>query len=203
MNYIIEDGIDFYAEMNKNYGDEGGDGLCLISGQSLGSNHIELPCGHKFNYVPLYLEIVSQKRKYNPYNMERLMSYQIKCPYCRNVSDKLIPFIPVEDGVERMKGVNSPDSLCMSHHACSWVFKSGKNKNSPCKRKGFETDCGKLCEVHWKSAMRKKKPTETWTEDMEKLSKHTTVAKLKNMLRAKGRKVSGRKKDLILRVFEK
>ena len=37
MNYIIEDGIDFYAEMNKNDGDEGGDGLCLISGQSLGT----------------------------------------------------------------------------------------------------------------------------------------------------------------------
>ena len=203
MNYIIEDGIDFYAEVNKNGGDEDGDGLCLISGQSLGRNHIELPCTHKFNYVPLYLEIVSQKRKYNPYNMERLMSYQIKCPYCRNVSDKLIPFIPVEDGVERMKGVNSPDSLCMSHHACSWVFKSGKNKNGSCKRSGFETKCGKLCEVHWKNTIRNMKPEETWTGDMEKLFKDTTVSKLKTMLRAKGRKVSGLKKDLVFRIFEK
>jgi hypothetical protein len=203
MNYIIEDGIDFYAEINKKDGDEGGDGLCLISGQSLGRNHIELPCSHKFNYVPLYLEIISQKRKYNPYNMERLTSYQIKCPYCRNVSHKLIPFIPVEEGVERMKGVNSPDSQCMNHHVCSWVFKSGKNKNTPCKRKGFETECGKLCETHWKHMLRKIKPAETWTSEMEILFMKYKVVELKDMLREKGRKVSGRKKDLVFRIFEK
>jgi hypothetical protein len=203
MNYIIEDGMDFYAEINKNDGHEDGVGLCLISGQMLGKNHIKLPCGHEFNYVPLYLEIVSQKRKYNPYNMERLMNYQIKCPYCRNVSNKLIPFIPVEKGVERVKGVNSPNSLCMGHHDCSWVFKSGKNKNGSCTRTAFETECGKLCETHWKSATRKKKPTEIWTDEMEKVFRKYTVVKLKDMLRSQGRKVSGRKKDLVFRVFEK
>jgi len=203
MNYIIEGGIDFYAELNKNNEDESKNGHCLISGQILGRNHINLPCNHKFNYVPLYLEIMSQKRKYNPYNMERLMKNQIKCPYCRNVSNKLIPFVPVEEGVERVKGVNSPDSQCMDHHNCSWVFKSGKNKNSPCKKKGFETECGELCESHWKSMVRKMKPAATWTSEMEKVFNNTTVAKLKLELRAKGSKVSGRKKELVLRLFEK
>jgi len=202
MNYIIEDGIDFYAEIKKN--DHGaGVGLCLISGESLGRNHIALPCSHKFNYVPLYQEIVSQKRKHNPYNMEKLLGSQIKCPYCRNVSDKLLPFIPSEEGVERIKGVNSPSSSCMSHDDCSWAFKSGKNKNSMCKKLGFETVHGTLCETHWKSMCRKSKPEQVWTDEMEKLFKRTTVAKLKVVLRAKGRKVCGRKKDLVFRVLEK
>ena len=64
MNYIIEGGLDFYAEINKN-DSEDESSLCLISGESLGRNHIELPCNHKFNYVPLYQEVVTQKRKFN------------------------------------------------------------------------------------------------------------------------------------------
>jgi len=135
--------------------------------------------------------------------MERLLRHQIKCPYCRNVSDKLIPFVPSEEGVERVKGVNSPDSMCMDHHDCSWVFKSGKNKNCPCKKKGFETECGKLCETHWKSMIRKMKPSETWTIEMDVLFKKHTVVELKDMLRTKCRKLSGRKKDLVFRIFEK
>ena len=200
MNYIIEGGLDFYAEINKN-DSEDGSSLCLISGESLGRNHIELPCNHKFNYVPLYQEVVTQKHKYNALSTERLLSSQIKCPYCRSVSDKLLPFIPLDNGVSRVKGVNHPSSMCMEHNTCSWVFKSGKNKDCPCKKAGFETDFGELCESHWKSALRKKKPEQEWTGEMEDMFKKYKVTELKDMLRAKGCKVGGRKKDLVFRMF--
>jgi len=51
--------------------------------------------------------------------------------------------------------------------------------------------------------LRKIKPATTWTSEMENLFKKYKVVELKNMLRAKGQKVSGRKKDLVFRIFEK
>jgi hypothetical protein len=50
--------------------------------------------------------------------------------------------------------------------------------------------------------VRKMKPESTWTSEMEKMFNNTTVAKLEVELRAKGSKVSGRKKELVLRLFE-
>ena len=37
--------------------------LCLISNTILEKNYITLECGHKFNYMPLYYELLYQKKK--------------------------------------------------------------------------------------------------------------------------------------------
>ena len=41
---------------------------CLITSDKLIDNYVTLPCGHKFNYKPLYQEIVCQK--VNPNHLE-------------------------------------------------------------------------------------------------------------------------------------
>ena len=51
MNYLIEDGLNFMEELNKeiNNKEEKKD-VCLISGNELDEKHIILNCGHSFNY---------------------------------------------------------------------------------------------------------------------------------------------------------
>jgi diphthamide synthase subunit DPH2 len=42
------------------------DNICLISKDKLHPNHITLKCNHKFNYIPIYKEVLYQKTKSNP-----------------------------------------------------------------------------------------------------------------------------------------
>jgi len=117
MKYNIENNIDFYKELysclhetndkleNNVHTNENTD-ICLISNQPLKDNCVELKCGHKFNYEPLYKDIFNYKKKFN--NMEtiktKLKQTQLRCPYCRNVQDELLPYYeylgyPKEHGV--------------------------------------------------------------------------------------------------------
>lgn len=41
--------------------DDNQDNYCLLTKEPLDNIHIKLECGHKFNYVPLYREVVIQK----------------------------------------------------------------------------------------------------------------------------------------------
>ena len=201
-NYVIEGDADFFAELTKDTAEN--EDTCLLTGHALERNHITLECGHKFNYKPLYLEARIQKRTYNANEIRRLYTNEIRCPYCRQITDKLLPYIPVIDGVTRLKGVNYPPALCMSHMKCGWKFKSGKHKGECCNADGFATDAGVLCERHWKCAMAKKKNDTAdvpVTPEMEKAMKEHTVASLKELLKKKGLKVGGRKLDLVKRLF--
>ena len=60
-NYIIEDDIDFYKELNMS-SDNNLNNTCLITNEPLGKNKITLPCNHSFNYLPLYKEVCKQKK---------------------------------------------------------------------------------------------------------------------------------------------
>ena len=118
-NIIIEGGIDFYAELykslddddSKNTNDINENNLCLISKQPLTDKFVELVCGHKFNYVPLYKDITNHKLKFN--NMEalqgRLKKTQIRCPYCRKIQNKLLPYYDNIPGVKKIEFVNFID----------------------------------------------------------------------------------------------
>ena len=64
MKYIIEDNINFFDELNSDDCDP--NNTCLIENKPLVDNFITLSCGHKFNYLPIYNEIIKQKTKYNP-----------------------------------------------------------------------------------------------------------------------------------------
>ena len=49
--------------MSKSVLCEEKDNICLISNDKLEVNYITLGCGHKFNYLDLYNEVVYQKTK--------------------------------------------------------------------------------------------------------------------------------------------
>jgi hypothetical protein len=104
--------------------------LCLITKELLHPNHLTLSCGHKFNYLPLYKEVVNQKNKSNTgYEITKLDSHQIKCPYCRTITNKLLPYIP-HTSVKLIKNVNCPEEYCMTATKCSHTFRRRNKSDS-------------------------------------------------------------------------
>lgn len=151
-NYIIEDGLDFFAELKKSLKDEKDNQqeVCLLSKQPLLKDEtFALECGHKFNYTFLFKEIKQQKcNKYHNTDIIKLGLNQIKCPYCRNVQEKLLPYIKGFKGVSSVRGVTSPSEFQMSCQVCSYTFKSGKKKGQACGKKCI----GEFCISHKKYA---------------------------------------------------
>ena len=211
MNYIIEDNIDFFSELNKELPDNSDENnICLLTHQPLEDNYIPLDCGHKFNYIPLYNEICNQKKE-NYLETTYLRINQIKCPYCRNITNKLLPYIEHKDVVHK-RGVNSPLKYCMSLYSCEWL-KYGKNKYQViCNKDAFKSEYGTYCSHHYNLCLKKdyhKANTinieSKWTEEHEKLNKKYNVSQLRQILRDNKQKckfiISGNKKELIHRII--
>ena len=131
--YIIEGNIDFFSELYKSLDDEENpnkteldNNLCLISKLPLTDRFVKLVCGHKFNYIPLYNDIVNHKLKFN--NMEanqgHLRSNQIRCPYCRKVQNGLLPYYDNIPGVKKIDKVNyiNPESENKQTHSTNPKF---------------------------------------------------------------------------------
>lgn len=151
MKNILEWKNDFFQELNsidekKNIENNSEDNKCLITNTELTTNYIELPCSHKFNYMPLYKEVLNQKKRNNrTLDVVHLRIHQMKCPYCRTIFDNLLPYIQM-DGVEKCRGVNAPIKYSMFLSKCKYVFKSGKNKGNACNK-----DCNfGYCNQHQK-----------------------------------------------------
>jgi hypothetical protein len=122
------------------------DDICPLSGEHLCEPIITLQCNHKFNYIPLYNEIERQKCTRNRYEVTVLYKHQLKCPYCRNIQNKLLPNIP-HPSVKNIVGVNFPNKLCMYLTKCKYVFKSGARRDKECGR-----ECNmKYCSQHSKN----------------------------------------------------
>ena len=162
-NYIIDgdaDGViedDFFSQLKHmltlthSEGDKSkgvadtlhDDSYCLLTKEPLHSIHVELVCGHKFNYVPLYREVIVQKTiGLSPngyYTSHSLKRNEIKCPYCRNVQDKLLPYIEY-DGVKKTYGVNYPTKLSMTTQLCMYSA-SVNNANSKKGKKSADASC--------------------------------------------------------------
>jgi hypothetical protein len=111
--YNIEGGFDFYSELYKSL-DEGNDQAqeqdpgnqgCLITHSPLTANFVTLDCNHKFNYIPLYNDILNHKKKYNAMERHTLKSVEIRCPYCRNIQNNLLPYYE-DEPVKKVHGVN-------------------------------------------------------------------------------------------------
>jgi hypothetical protein len=115
--YNIEGDIDFFSELYKsldteesNCKTEEDDNLCLITNQPLIDKFVKMECGHKFNYLPLFNDLVNHKKKFN--NMESTSTHlkinEIRCPYCRKKSIGLLPYYE-ELGLAKITGVNYID----------------------------------------------------------------------------------------------
>ena len=147
------------------------DNICLISKEKLHPNHITLKCNHKFNYMPIYKEVLYQKTKSNTmYEVTKLQPYQIKCPYCRTVNNKLLPFIPYPS-VKLAKNIHSSDNNCIPATKCSHIIKKHKSNhngnhdgdhnahcNAKCNKNAlyYETENVLLCPTHYKKYVAKK-----------------------------------------------
>ena len=205
MNYVIEDNLNFF-DLIKDTSAKNTDNVCLISGSVLDENHITLDCNHKFNYVPLYNDIIQQKLTYNSNNLKKLKINEITCPYCRKISNHLIPYIPIYKNVEKLNGINNPKEFCINCKTCEWVFKSGKQKNKSCKNIAFNSKFGILCETHWKlkkNTMEKKEFLNNivWNNELDNLYKKNTIKTLQKLLTEKNLKITGNKKDLVYRLY--
>lgn len=138
--------------------------FCLITKEKLEPNHITLSCNHKFNYVALYHEVVNQKNKLNNmYEITKLLSNQIKCPYCRTTTNKLLPYIPYPS-VRIVKNVNS--YITSSHNSNPNYFlyapkccHGGAETQNPCQKYGvyYETENVLLCPQHYNLFLLKQK----------------------------------------------
>jgi hypothetical protein len=203
MNYIIEDNYDFFKELNALTPDDVVDNKCMISHLPLSFNSVTLPCKHSFNYLPLYTELCLHNNNKN-----------IVCPYCREVSQKFIPFIPLPN-VKKRFGVNYPPKKCLPAPECTFLLKVGARKGLKCGNVGVINGEGVFCMKHQHHIKCTGQASEAgqagadtgaetsneWSAAMEQLSKDKSVVELKEMLREKGLKVGGVKKDLVKRLF--
>ena len=153
-------------ELNNSSDDD--DNICLISREPLNKIYITLECGHKFNYKNIYNEICIQKTKYNKKEVQKLTKNSIKCPYCRHVQNKLLPYV---SGYKKIKFVNSPLKYCMTSpfltNTCKYKFKSGKHKNEFC-----GNNCeNEYCNRHLKLMNKKKQKEEEKKKQKEEEKK--------------------------------
>jgi hypothetical protein len=115
VKYTVEDNIDFYAELYKSLNEDEANenkdtnNLCLITNQPLSENYVKLPCGHSFNYVALFKDLVNYKKKYLLMESTPLKINQIRCPYCREKHTMLLPLYEDVPGVTKEHGVNCID----------------------------------------------------------------------------------------------
>lgn len=122
MKYNIEGNINFFSELYKSLDEEEDqnkkdtDNICLITNQQLTDKFVELNCGHKFNYIPLYNDIYNHKKKFN--NMEGPISLlkinEIRCPYCRKKQQGVLPYYP-ELISQKINGVNIYDDSLLNN----------------------------------------------------------------------------------------
>jgi len=162
------------------------DNNCLLTKEALNDIHVTLNCGHKFNYIPLYKEVVIQKTSAGMttngyYNSSTLRLNEMKCPYCRRVQDKLLPFLNY-DNIKRLRGVNGPESLCMKSRMCEHVETANKRKNTK-KKISDSCECNAIhtvngayyCKKHYEQEKVEKVEKEQQEEKKETSSSSTTI----------------------------
>ena len=135
----------FFEELNNLSENIDYDNVCLITNEPLDETKITLECNHSYNYHNIYIDAVNQKNNTN-YSQYILKPFQLRCPYCRNIQDKILPFRGLEN-IKKIHGVNTPNKHCMKIHNCKYIFKKGKNKGLMCSKPCDEP----YCKLHSKS----------------------------------------------------
>jgi hypothetical protein len=124
--YNIEGGLDFFTELYKSLDVEESEekteedkNKCLITNQVLTDKYVTMSCGHKFNYIPLYHDLVNHKNKFNQMegSQSKLNTNEIRCPYCRKKQEGTLIYYE-ELGLQKVNGVNFYDpNLKQSSHS--------------------------------------------------------------------------------------
>lgn len=129
VKYNIEEGLDFYAELYKSLDieeSEEDENKCLITNQPLTDKYVTMECGHKFNYIPLFNDLLNHKTKFNfmEGTFSKLTTNEIRCPYCRTKQNYLLPYYE-EFGLSKVNGVNFYDPNLNSTytlHKCEYQY---------------------------------------------------------------------------------
>ena len=213
MNYKIEGNINFYGELqnkidNDKDNDKDDNSVCLITNTKLEDNYITLECKHKFNYLPLFTELCQQK-KYNNLEITNLAINEIKCPYCREITPYILPFVPLNSWPLLRRGVNCPNKYCMKIHDCEWKPKSGKKKGIICGKTAYKEHDKILC-VHHHRLSKRVYPSvnkdiivdETWTDKHRAINNKYLVRELKQLLADHKLTTIGIKRVLVYRVID-
>ena len=166
--------------------------LCEITNSTLEDNYIQLSCGHKFNYIPLYNEIKYQKtNKYSlSYDFTKLSINQIKCPYCRDITNNILPYFNYYN-LPIIKGVNYPQKYSMKINSCQHCLKT---TNKLCNNSACITPNGIFCNKHYRQKIK------TLDKSLDKSITNMKVNELKNLLRKNKCRVGGNKSELIQRI---
>ena len=209
--YMVEGGLNFYEELYKSFDDVIVDthisddisfdsqntsndfnNVCLISNLPLTANFVTLECKHKFNYMPLYNDLVNHKKKYNTMERKTLKCTEIRCPYCRNIQNKLLPYYD-DIVVSKVHGVNhiNESTLIMNQFDnvscksyitgnCSHVYLCNDGTTMPCTNTMVTLLCDKYyCANHkyfGKNAMLKE------IKIKEKLELHAKILEAKKKI---------------------
>ena len=206
----------FYEQLNKEDDDEEENvDKCLISNLPLDTTKVEFKCGHKFNYFYIFNETINSKKVNNNINSSEKLSHgTIRCPYCRTIYNNLLP--PPFDilGTQELIWINSPNKLCMTIKC---------NHDDCTSKKIYVTPLGQYCKKHYiylksdgeidANYEENETQNELELDNNIKLSghemldpqwksyNHYKVIELKEILKAKGLKVSGTKPVLISRLL--
>jgi hypothetical protein len=153
---VEESHVDFFAALKNLQSsvtelESSDEEVCLITNNQLDAFHIELACGHKFNYAPLYQEVLRQKGRFGMHNFyEKIGTHQVKCPYCRSMTNQLLPYIGnnLHPVIKRFVGINAPAAMCMPGTPCE------ANK---CHANAFY-ECNQMvyCHKHYQAALKPK-----------------------------------------------
>lgn len=127
--YQIEGNIDFYQSLQQeeevDYSDTN---KCLITHQPLDpTTAVTLECHHSFNYLPLFKYVrTSKSGKFTNLETARLKSSQLKCPFCRNVQNTLLPLPPPGVDAPPTHGVNMIEYSSAMTGTCHYTDRAGQ-----------------------------------------------------------------------------
>lgn len=174
---------------------------CLVTGDELGPNHVKLDCGHKFNYMAIYNELrMLRSWSGRPYDTNYVTKGEIRCPYCREVTKGVLPYVPTAVPV-LTRGLNSPLSLSIGKHTCEHTLVRGARRGQTCGKAAFVYEGKKVCPHHWRAIT--SGPSEEWSPEHQSIMDNTNCVGLRSALKAAGEPTSGTKKVLVQRVVSK
>ena len=142
MNLIPDTSLDFFKQINETHDisyNTNHSNVCLITNDPLELDHIVLHCNHKFNYYGIFFDTVNQKK--NQAHMQSLKTFELRCPYCRNIQDKILPYRKIPECDKKIHGVNFPSKYSMKNMKCCYVFKRGPRKGTQCNKESDRSFC--------------------------------------------------------------
>ena len=133
----------------------------------------------------------------------RLKINEIKCPYCRNISNKLLPFYKYYN-VNYIRGVNGPINFTMNLNKCEYIVKNKQTKTKECcNDSACNTKYGMFCNKHFKYTKREEDLLNDYNVEKYKYLNKMNVTQLKEELKKYKLKVCGVKRELVERLIIK